>query len=86
MPHEREAVGAGDRRDARLERERGAVADELLERVVAEVRQVRRDIARMKTIAAEKRSGRPAPTPAPVQREKPAAKRKRATRSKAKPE
>src|SRR2546421_10241521 len=52
----------------------------------ARVRQVRRDIARMKTIAAEKRSGRPAPTPAPVQREKPAAKRKRATRSKAKPE
>jgi large subunit ribosomal protein L29 len=52
----------------------------------ARVRQVRRDIARMKTIAAEKRSGRPAPTPAPVPREKPAAKRKRATRSKAKPE
>jgi large subunit ribosomal protein L29 len=48
----------------------------------ARVRQVRRDIARMKTIAAEKRSGRPAPVP----REKPAAKRKRATRSKAKPE
>ena len=52
----------------------------------ARVRQVRRDIARAKTIAAEKRSGRPAPTPAPVPREKPAAKRKRATRSKAKPE
>jgi large subunit ribosomal protein L29 len=52
----------------------------------ARVRQVRRDIARAKTIAAEKRSGRPAPTPAPAPREKPAAKRKRATRSKAKPE
>jgi large subunit ribosomal protein L29 len=46
------------------------------------VRQVRRDIARIKTIAAEKRSGRPASAP----REKPAAKPKRATRSKAKPE
>jgi large subunit ribosomal protein L29 len=52
----------------------------------ARVRQVRRDIARLKTIAAEKRSGRPAPTPASAPREKPAAKPKRATRSKAKPE
>jgi large subunit ribosomal protein L29 len=50
----------------------------------ARVRQVRRDIARMKTIAVEKRSGRPAPASAP--REKPAAKPKRATRSKAKAE
>ena len=50
------------------------------------VRQVRRDIARIKTIAAEKRSGRPAPAPASAPREKPAAKPKRATRSKAKPE
>jgi large subunit ribosomal protein L29 len=52
----------------------------------ARVRQVRRDIARIKTIATEKRSGRPAPTPASAAREKPAAKPKRATRSKAKPE
>ena len=52
----------------------------------ARVRQVRRDIARIKTIAAEKRSGRPAPAPASAPREKPAAKPKRATRSKAKPE
>jgi large subunit ribosomal protein L29 len=50
----------------------------------ARVRQVRRDIARSKTIAAEKRSGRPAPASAP--REKPVAKPKRATRSKAKAE
>jgi large subunit ribosomal protein L29 len=50
------------------------------------VRQVRRDIARIKTIVAEKRSGRPAPAPASAPREKPAAKPKRATRSKAKPE
>jgi large subunit ribosomal protein L29 len=52
----------------------------------ARVRQVRRDIARIKTIAAEKRSGRPAPAPASAPREKPAAKPKRATRSKTKPE
>jgi large subunit ribosomal protein L29 len=52
----------------------------------ARVRQVRRDIARIKTIASEKRSGRPAPRPASAPREKPAAKPKRATRSKAKPE
>jgi len=49
----------------------------------ARVRQVRRDIARVKTIAAEKRPGRPALASTP--REKPA-KPKRATRSKAKPE
>jgi len=52
----------------------------------ARVRQVRRDIARIKTIAAEKRSGRPAPAPATTPRKKPAAKPKRRTRSKAKPE
>src|SRR6516165_10394848 len=52
----------------------------------ARVRQVRRDIARIKTIAAEKRSGRPAPAPATTPREKPAAKPKRRTRSKVKPE
>jgi len=54
----------------------------------ARVRQVRRDIARIKTIAAaQKRSGRAAPaaTTAPRKKE-PAAKPKRATRSKAKPE
>src|SRR2546429_4910565 len=47
----------------------------------ARVRQVRRDRARMKTIAAGKRSRRPAPTPAPAARGKPAATPKRATRS-----
>jgi large subunit ribosomal protein L29 len=52
----------------------------------ARVRQVRRDIARIKTIAAQKRSGRSAPAPATTPREKPAAKPKRRTRSKAKPE
>ena len=53
----------------------------------ARVRQVRRDIARIKTIAAQKRSGRAAPaaTTAPRTKE-PAAKPKRAARSKAKPE
>ena len=50
----------------------------------ARVRQVRRDIARIKTIAAQKRSGRAAPA-APRTKE-PAAKPKRAARSKAKPE
>jgi large subunit ribosomal protein L29 len=48
----------------------------------ARVRQVRRDIARIKTIAAQKRSG---PQPS-APREKPAAKPKRAARSKAKAE
>ena len=52
----------------------------------ARVRQVRRDIARMKTIAAEKRSGRPAPAAATPPQEKPAAKPKRAARAKAKAE
>ena len=53
----------------------------------ARVRQVRRDIARIKTIAAQKRSGRAAPavTTAPRAKE-PAAKPKRAVRSKAKSE
>jgi large subunit ribosomal protein L29 len=49
----------------------------------ARVRQVRRDIARIKTIAAQKRSGQPGPAPEPS--EKPA-KPKRRTRSKAKAE
>ena len=49
----------------------------------ARVRQVRRDIARIKTIAAQKRSGQPGPAPAPS--EKPA-KPKRRTRAKAKAE
>jgi large subunit ribosomal protein L29 len=52
----------------------------------ARVRQVRRDIARIKTIAAEKRSDRPGAAPATAPREKPAAKPKRAARSKAKAE
>ena len=49
------------------------------------VRQVRRDIARIKTIAAQKRSGAPAPAAKP-QPDKPATKPKRATRSKSKSE
>ena len=49
----------------------------------ARVRQVRRDIARIKTIAAQKRSGQPGPAPAPS--EKPA-KPKRRMRAKAKAE
>ena len=50
----------------------------------ARVRQVRRDIARIKTIVAQKRAnGQPS---APATREKPAAKPKRAARSKAKAE
>jgi large subunit ribosomal protein L29 len=53
----------------------------------ARVRQVRRDIARIKTIAAQKRSsGRPAVAATTAPREKPATKPKRAARSKAKPE
>ena len=44
------------------------------------VRQVRRDIARIKTIAAQKRSG--VPQPAPSQPAKPATKHKRVARSK----
>ena len=55
------------------------------------VRQVRRDIARIKTIAVQKRSGQPAPAPKAAPQEKPAAKKpatkpKRAERSKAKAE
>jgi large subunit ribosomal protein L29 len=49
----------------------------------ARVRQVRRDIARIKTIAAQKRSGAPAPAAKP-QPDKPATKR--AARSKSKSE
>jgi large subunit ribosomal protein L29 len=58
------------------------------------VRQVRRDIARIKTIAVQKRSGQPAPAAKAAPQEKPArkpakkaaTKPKRATRSKAKAE
>jgi large subunit ribosomal protein L29 len=53
----------------------------------ARVRQVRRDIARVKTIAAQKRSGQPMPAAKPAPQEKKSAtKPKRATRSKAKSE
>ena len=54
----------------------------------ARVRQVRRDIARIKTIAAQKRSGAlmPAPKPQPEKPAKPASKPKRAARSKSKAE
>ncbi len=52
----------------------------------ARVRQVRRDIARIKTIAAQKRAGRPEPAPKAVPQDKPATKPKRAARSKAKSE
>ena len=62
----------------------------------ARVRQVRRDIARIKTIVAQKRAGHPAPAAKgardkPAQdkaapREKPATKPKRAARSKSKSE
>jgi large subunit ribosomal protein L29 len=53
----------------------------------ARVRQVRRDIARIKTIAAQKRSGQTAPAATTAPRKKtPAAKPRRAARSKAKPE
>jgi len=56
----------------------------------ARVRVVRRDIARIKTIAAQKRSGQPAPAPSarpapePKPKRKTAAKPKRTTRAKAK--
>jgi large subunit ribosomal protein L29 len=50
----------------------------------ARVREVRRDIARIKTVAHQKRSGQPAPKAVPA--EKPVAKPKRAARSKAKAE
>jgi large subunit ribosomal protein L29 len=52
----------------------------------ARVRQVRRDIARIKTVAAQKRSGASSSTPRPVARDEKATKPKRATRSKAKSE
>jgi len=52
----------------------------------ARVRQVRRDIARIKTIAAQKRSSQPMPAAKPAPEKKPATKPKRATRSKAKSE
>jgi large subunit ribosomal protein L29 len=49
------------------------------------VRVVRRDIARIKTVAAQKRAGQPAPAPkAEKSATKPAAKPKRAARSKSK--
>ena len=57
----------------------------------ARVRVVRRDIARIKTVAAQKRAGAPAPAPkaetakpAAKSATKPAAKPKRAARSKSK--
>jgi large subunit ribosomal protein L29 len=52
----------------------------------ARVREVRRDIARIKTIVAEKRSGLQPAAPAAAPREHPAAKPKRAARAKAKAE
>jgi large subunit ribosomal protein L29 len=52
----------------------------------ARVRQVRRDIARIKTIAAQKRSGQPGRAPAPAAPSEKPAKPKRRTRSKAKAE
>ena len=52
----------------------------------ARVRQVRRDIARIKTIVAEKRSGQQLSAPAAAPRKNPIAKPKRAARSKAKAE
>jgi large subunit ribosomal protein L29 len=54
----------------------------------ARVREVRRDIARLKTVATQKRSGAAAPPTKPAAAEKPAAKpkAKRATRAKAKAE
>jgi len=52
----------------------------------ARVRQVRRDIARIKTIVAEKRLGQQPSAPATTPQKNPAAKPKRAARSKAKAE
>jgi large subunit ribosomal protein L29 len=52
----------------------------------ARVRQVRRDIARIKTIAAQKRSGQPGPAPAPAAPSEKPAKPKRRTRAKTKAE
>jgi large subunit ribosomal protein L29 len=51
----------------------------------ARVRQVRRDIARIKTIVAEKRVGRQPSAPAAAPQENPAAKPKRAKPKRAKP-
>jgi large subunit ribosomal protein L29 len=48
------------------------------------VRQVRRDIARVKTIASQKRTGAAEPASQAAAKAKPAAKPKRATRAKAK--
>jgi large subunit ribosomal protein L29 len=52
----------------------------------ARVRQARRDIARIKTIAAQKRAGAPAAAAKAASSDKPATKPKRAARSKSKPE
>ncbi len=52
----------------------------------ARVREVRRDIARIKTIAAQKRAGALAPVAKAAPQEKPATKPKRAARSKSKAE
>ena len=52
----------------------------------ARVRQVRRDIARIKTVAAQKRAGVPAPAAAAQPAAKPATKPKRAARAKSKAE
>jgi large subunit ribosomal protein L29 len=50
----------------------------------ARVRQVRRDIARIKTVATQKRSGQPAAPAAAATPAESAPKRKRTTRAKAK--
>jgi large subunit ribosomal protein L29 len=50
----------------------------------ARVRQVRRDIARVKTVASQKRSPAAAPAAAPAASAKPVSKPKRAARSKPK--
>jgi large subunit ribosomal protein L29 len=52
----------------------------------ARVRQARRDIARIKTIAAQKRAGQGDAVAKGAQRDKTATKSKRAARSKSKPE
>jgi large subunit ribosomal protein L29 len=49
----------------------------------ARVRLIRRDIARIKTIAAQKRAGETQPAATPAQPTKTATKRKRVARSKA---
>ena len=50
----------------------------------ARVRQVRRDIARIKTIAAQKRAGQPAPAPKAEPETKPKTKAKSKTKTKTK--